>query len=178
MKLRTILTVLIILTFFSACRHRLRPQLYQIENNSRIRLEQSDCYYSTGFRLSDKPDSIAFIPGVGNLLITNQTLTDTAQVYFPAGIMSVDKKITYRIYIDLPEKLTQDSLDITDRSICHIIGQYELDEKLKMYYCRRGYLLIDSLKRSGFYGILSAQYQNRQGDTLVFEGNMKVKRKK
>jgi hypothetical protein len=177
MRKGTILSVLIILTLFSSCRNRLQPQLYYLEQDSRVKLTKSDCYYVEGMQLSNSPDSMDMISGAGNLLITNQDFYDSSQVYFPGAILSVDRKLTYRIFINLPAQLSHDSLDIADHSVCRIIGLYELDDAIKMYHCREGYLLIDSVRRSSFYGDLSAVYFNNQGDSLKFTGDMKVRRK-
>jgi len=177
MRLGTVLLLLIILTLVSSCRNRLKPQLYYIEHDSQFKLTQSNCYFIDKMQFSRNHDSTDIVPGQGNLLITNQDFYDTSRVYFPGDILSVDQKLTYRIFINLPAEIKPDSLDINGQSICKIIGLYELDDAINMYQCRNGYLLIDSVKRSSFFGELSAVYNNNQGDSLKFTGNMKVKLK-
>jgi hypothetical protein len=64
------------------------------------------------------------------------------------------------------------------KSICRILALYDLDERLRHYTCTEGFLKIDSVKSSSFHALLSGKYFNQNGDSLIFEGDLKVKRKK
>ncbi|UCD17217.1 MAG: hypothetical protein JSV44_12320 [Candidatus Zixiibacteriota bacterium] len=178
MKHRTVAVTTIILLTLIACGHRLKPKLYQVHDNRGILLKNIDSYYLDGFRLSRNLDSAAIIKGNGNILVANYIGPDSGQIFIAAKVISVDQTVKYRLYVELPSAIKQDSIDIEDKSICHIIGRYDLEERLRQYECCLGYLLVDSVKKSSFYGILAATYVNPMNDTLKFKGDLKALRKK
>ena len=66
--------------------------------------------------------------GRGKVLITSQILESPDQDEIKTGLIKSVGRIEYRVYLELPEDIKIDSLDISNKSICRIIGQYELDE--------------------------------------------------
>jgi hypothetical protein len=116
--------------------------------------------------------------GRGNVLVTDQSSKDPGGEEIGTGLIKVVRETTYRIYVALPEDIVEDSINITDQSICRVIGLYDLEDDLKHYVCDEGYVKIDSVKSSRFHAYLSGRYYNTRRDSLIFEGDLSVKRRK
>ncbi|UCD94027.1 MAG: hypothetical protein JSU69_09690 [Candidatus Zixiibacteriota bacterium] len=161
-----------------SCRPGLRPALYIIDAESRRQLNTEDSYYLENRELIDRPEGLPHRAGQGNILISNQTIINPEQAEIETGLIRAVGEIKYRIYVALPEEISGDSLDIASKSICRIVALYHLAERLRHYTCTEGFLKIDSVKSSSFHALFSGKYFNPENDSLVFEGDLKVKRKK
>lgn len=151
--------------------------MYQIGEESRLRLDYIDSYWLENFTLSLSSDTDPLMPGEGNVLICNQRRTDPDRGEIQTGLIKAVGEINYRIYVALPQNITTGSLDLQKKSICRIIGMYELDDRIKHYDCREGYLKIDTVKTSRFHAQMYGKYFNYKNDSLVFEGDLNVKRR-
>jgi len=168
---------IIILLAFNACQNKFLPKLYHVESGSEQLLELENCYFLNGYRLAEKPLSSMVQPGNGLVLITNQSRIDSGMVNVKSGWVTVDAQIRYQIAVQLPENLKKDSLDIAGNSTCLLVGKYDLPDSLKLYYCRQGYILIDSVKSSRFTAVLDGTYISITRDTLRFKGALKARRR-
>jgi hypothetical protein len=177
-SLKAILVIIGVLAVIMSCHSRLKPRLYQVGEESRLRLEYVDSYWLDNFTLSRAEEGDPLIPGEGKVLICNQKRTDPNQAEIETGLLTAVGEINYRIYVDLPDKITTGSLNLKNKSICRIIGMYEIDDRVKHYECREGYLKIDTVKTNRFHAQLYGKYFNYKNDSLVFDGDLNVKEKK
>jgi hypothetical protein len=161
-----------------SCRSRLRPKMFQVEENSRLKLDYVDSYWMDNFALSLSAEADPLSPGVGKVLISNQRRANPDRGEIETGLISAVAEINYRIYIDLPQNITTGSMDLKNKSICRLIGMFELDDRIKHYECREGFLKIDTVKSSRFHAQMYGKYFNYKNDSLVFEGDLNVKQKK
>jgi hypothetical protein len=152
--------------------------MYQVGEESRTKLEYVDSYWMDNFTLSQVETGDPLMPGEGKILICNQKRYDPDLAEIETGLFKATGEINYRIYVDLPENITTGSLNLKNKSICRIIGLYELDDRLKNYECREGYLKIDTVKSNRFHAQLYGKYFNYKNDSLVFDGDMNVVHKK
>ncbi len=161
-----------------SCRSRLKPKMYQVEEESRLKLEYIDSYWMDNFALSLSSESDPLSSGEGKVLISNQRRANPDRGEIRTGLISAVGEINYRIYVALPQNITTGSMDLKKKSICRIIGMYELDDRIKHYECREGYLKIDTVKSSRFHAQMYGKYFNYKNDSLIFEGDLNVKQKK
>jgi len=173
----TIIAALVLLALIS-CRSRLQPTLYEIMDNGRHKLVQNDTYYQAGFELNDNYAKSAVRAGSGIVLVTSQSAKNIEKDEVSTGLIKAVGEIEYRLYVYLPFINQNDSLDISGNSICRLIGFYEIEDSLKHYSCREGYIKVDSVKSSRFNAFLSGKFYNRQNDSLLFEGFLKAEQKK
>lgn len=178
MKVKLIFAAIVILVLVSSCRHRLRPILYKVEGGDRLTLDLENCYYMDGFTLSSVFRANPLTPGRGKVLVTNHSIKDPGREEIRIGLIKAVGEIMYRIYVALPEDIAEDSINIAGKSVCYIIGLYDLDDNIKHYLCNEGYLKIDSVRSSRFHAFLSGKYYNIEKDSLIFEGDLNVKRRK
>lgn len=178
MNARSAFIVLLVFMLLASCGQRLGPVLYQIRGEARQGLIPESSYSRDGFTLTDTYDANPLRPGRGKILVTNQIATDIDRADINIGLIKAVGEICYRIYVILPEEIVKDSLGIADRSICRIIGMYELADSLRHYVCRDGYLKIDTVKSSRFHAWFSGSYYNVNNDSLIFNGDLNVKRKR
>ena len=131
-----------------------------------------------GYKISLRPIENMIMSGDGAVLITNHRSIHPEKKEMPAGIITVRGEMTERIAVNLPTGFKNDSLDIADQSICILIGRFELADSLNLYYCREGYLRIDSVKSSTLYAYLSGKYFNINNDSLQFAGELRARKQK
>jgi len=177
-KFKTLFIAVCIFVLVLSCRSRLKPKIYQINEESRCLLDYVDSYYMDGFNLLISPKTDPLSLGTGKILITNQGGLNPDQEEIKTGLIMAVGEINYRIYVDLPPIITTGRMDLKNKSVCRIIGLYKLDDRIKHYVCREGFLKIDTVKSSRFHAQLYGKYFNYKSDSLIFEGNLNVKRKK
>ncbi|MBN2227570.1 MAG: hypothetical protein JW763_09410 [candidate division Zixibacteria bacterium] len=173
MKYRKAIIFLLIGLSILSCRHRLKPKMYQIIDGQQMLMTSNDSYFHKNLHLL--LDSAKVIPGDYTVLITSHTLVDTGRTYIAGNVISFDDKYTYRLFVELPSELRTDSLNIADKSVGRLTGQYDLSNEQRTYICREGFILIDSVKNTGFHAVLSGLYVNPDHDTLQFRGNLKAR---
>jgi hypothetical protein len=171
-----ILFVLIVVLI--SCNTKYSLHFYKFEGQQRFDLQNEGSYFRDGYVIARNNPGGIISPGLGTVLVTNQSMVDPEMKDIPSGLLTTSGKINYRIYTDLPADLKKDSLSIGGKSICQIIGQYNRPESLKIYNCTEGYIRLDSVKSSKFFAVLSGKYVNLQNDSLVFWGEMKPKKRK
>jgi hypothetical protein len=176
MRIRTIVIFLFSILIISSCQSKYHLHFYKIDEQSRQELVPENCSYLANYRIASPLTSTIIAPGRGNLLITNQSGIDPRQKELTVDFFKTESKINYRLYANLPEIIQKDSLNMAGNSICWIIGNYDLPDSLKIYQCREGYLLIDSVKSQKFFAALHAKYFNISGDSLIFFGAMRPKK--
>lgn len=173
-----ILFLLTVLVAFSiSCRTRLRPKLYIINETLKQPLDLKQSYYLNNFSLKTTPGGSPLVSGSANVLVSNQSMTNPGDDIIETGLIKAVKEISYRLYVELPADIKVDSLNIMDKSICRIIGNYEVENQIKHYVCREGYLAIDTVKSSRFFARMYGKYFNSANDSLIFEGTLNVKQK-
>jgi hypothetical protein len=177
MKIKLALCFLLILLSCPACRQYGNLRFYVTRGESRQLSKPEGSYYLENYVISSRPQDNLLALGDGKVLITNQSVPDPEQKELQAGWILTQGSLTYRIAATLPQTIVRDSLNLAGRSICQIIGQFNLPDSLRIYNCREGYLLVDSVKSSKFFAILSGKYYNVNNDSLIFSGQLKVKKK-
>jgi hypothetical protein len=178
MYLKIAVMFLLALTLLAACQSKYALHFYRIENHSRQELKSQDCYYVPNYRISSSPKTMNLAPGQGNLLIVNQSGVNPKQKDLKVDFFSTEGRLTYNTYVNLPVVIKKDSVNMDENSVCWMTGDYEVADSLRMYQCREGYLLIDSVKSSKFFLTMKAKFVNIIGDSLVFSGDMRPKKKK
>jgi hypothetical protein len=152
--------------------------LYQIDESNQYKLKEVETYYRLGYVLTDDAASMYIRPGEGAVLTAKRVGPPGDEIETLGSVFTVAEKIAYQIMVGLPEKLHEDSLDIVGHSLCRLEGRFDLDEKLRVYSCRQGFLVIDTLWSSSLRARLSGTFVNAENDTLVFRGDLKANRRK
>lgn len=159
------------------CGTSINQNFFRLGLEQELPLKKLDNYWLSNYHLSDDAEAKFRIPGAGNLLIAEYSQTDYEYADTTEKIFKIYPDLVYRIYTDLPIELSPDSLDIAGKSICHLVGRFDLRDYLKIYRCGEGYLVIDTVKGSRIKVRLSGTYYNTAGDSLVFRGSISAKRK-
>ena len=178
MKIKTTIIAALFMLALISCRSRLQPTLYEILDSGKRELVRNDTYYQTGFELNDDYARSAVRPGSGIVMVTSQSAKNTEKDEVSTGLIKAVGEIEYRLYVYLPFINQDDSLDISGKSICRLIGFYEIADSLKHFSCREGFIKVDSVKSSRFNAFLSGKFFNRHNDSLLFEGFLKAEQKK
>jgi hypothetical protein len=178
MKTKAKLFLIVSVFVLTGCQSRLAQNIYEIRFESKVPLKTERSYYLSNAILKDRPDSEPIAAGKGNILVAHLKAPEPKRDEYNLGFMKAVAEIEYRIFAEIPSPIMAESLNIADKSICRLIGLFDLNDNLKRYYCRDGYLLIDSVKSSKFYARIHGAYYNFQNDSLVIDGNLVVKKKK
>ncbi len=171
MRIFPIISVLAVLIISCGGKY-LKSDFYLITDRAVEQLRRIEDYYLADTHLVDDPAQRFQIAGAGNLLIASYVRPDPETIDTALHVIEVQPNLEYRIYTDLPVDLRIDSLDIAGKSLCFMVGQYELADYLKTYRCGEGYLTIDSIRKGMLYTRLSGLYYNTAGDSLYFRGNI------
>ncbi|MFH2035282.1 MAG: hypothetical protein ABIJ45_02675 [Candidatus Zixiibacteriota bacterium] len=171
----TVILISISLLILS-CTSRLRTEVYKYVENQKYKLANGDNYYVNGYQLSFDSPLRPISRGSRALVIINQTTAGQTQI-IKTGMIQSDLYAEYRILFELPQASTVDSVSLINKSICNIIGEYEIDTELRQYYCREGYFKIDSVKMSRLFGTFKSLYINSENDSLKFGGSLNITKK-
>ena len=89
--------------------------------------------------------------------------------------MQYDESFRCRLYLQLSSEISPGAVSLKDNSFVHVQGRYELPEHAKIYVGEDGTLMVDSLVKDKLYASIDGRYQNRNADTISFNGQFKVK---
>jgi hypothetical protein len=177
MRAKSIIFLSLILLFATGCHPKYYTHFFRTDEGINRELMAEESYYVEGFRISEQPLENLIVPGSGNVLVTNQSMAVPGAKELMTEFLTVKERMTFRLAADIPGEIKKDSLNIKDQSICQIIGLFNLPDSLRLYRCREGYLLIDSVKSSKFFATISARYFNINSDSLSFSGSLWIKKR-
>jgi len=175
---KSISCILLLTILLVSCTSRLRTDISLFIYNQQTELENGDCYYFKGFQLDFDAPLKPIQPGPDNIIVFNQTIIDDSVEPISTGFFTAKKNLDYRLYFEIPNISSGDSLNIKDKSFCDIIGNYEIDEKFRRYSCQEGYLTIDSVKANRLFGKFRGTYLNSEDKSLDFGGFYNIKKRK
>ncbi|PKK82238.1 MAG: hypothetical protein CVT49_14790 [candidate division Zixibacteria bacterium HGW-Zixibacteria-1] len=178
MKTRIIIIAVLILAVAISCRTRLKPILFELDGENRVTLNQKETWYQVGYDLYNTATGNPLVKGDGIILVSSQYARHPERNEIQTGLFKSAGEIEYRLFIPLLFINEGDSLDIGGKSVCRLIGLYEMADSLKHYDCRQGYLKIDTVKSSRFSAYMSGKYFNSENDSLVLEGRLNAVKKK
>ncbi len=169
--IRTVCIILVIIAMlFIACQNRLSPKTYRIAGEDRLLLSDKESYYLAEMSLSDEAGTNMMLPGFGNILVLERTITNKNKKEINTGLIAAVNEIEYRIYANLPEEIRIDSLSLKDQAVCLLMDKFEWPDKMRKYYCKEGYIAIDTVKSNRFTAFISGKFYNPNNDSLIFEG--------
>jgi len=180
MRRLALLTLLLATTlvFIFGCRNRLSPKIYQINDEQQINLSGNETYCLPNMIVNDIPDRDPFRSGDGSVLIIKRFLKNSNADELNTGLITAEREIEYRLFIEIPSKIKTDSISISDNSICRLIGLYDLPDNVNRYRCQEGFMIIDSVQSKRFTGYFEGKYFNLNNDSLIFNGRFNAKIKK
>jgi hypothetical protein len=175
-RLRTIY----FLVFFSSllvpgCASRYRIELFLTQNSQRTEVKVEKSEYLIGTVLGDPSSQDKVSPGDGNCLVIitgsrGRTLDAKAE-----DLVSFDRYNRFRIFLQLPSVITPDTLPLEGNSFVQQLGRYEVEVENKMYFPIEGTAVVDSLSGNRLFGGIDGRFQNKLQESVVFQGQFKVK---
>ncbi len=177
MRIKTIILIGLVFILALSCKSRLQPRLYQVGESISFLLKEVESFYRPGYILTDEPQTSYIRPGDGAILIAKRIGPSAGELQTLGKVFTVEEKIAYQILVELPASIRKDSLDLHDHSLCRLEGRFDVDERLRIYHCMKGFMVIDTVWTSSFRARLSGIYVNPENDTLIFEGDLKARRR-
>jgi len=167
--------LMLVALFLPGCASRYRVELFLTRNYQRMEVKVEKSEYHLGAVLGDPLAENKIVPGDGNCLVIvtgsrGQTLDSGAK-----DLVSFDRYDRYRIFLQLPSKLTPDTLPLAGISFVQLMGRYEVELEDKMYLPTEGDLMIDSLSGDRLFGGIDGRFVNRLQEPVDFQGQFKVK---
>ncbi len=164
---------LVILLAGCTSRYRLSLYLLQGETKDQVKVEKTE--YAVGAVLAEPTAREKIIPGAGNCLILitgsrGRTLDTQAE-----DLISFDRYVRYRVFLQLPPVVGPGTVALPGNSFVQMMGRYERSAEDKMYLPRDGSLSVDSLSGKRLFGTLDGRFENRQGESIAFQGQFKAK---
>lgn len=161
----------------TSCKNRLQPRLYQEVESKKLFLPEIDTYYKSGFVMGNDPDLSYMQTGRGTVMIVERQGPTESEIKIFRNIFSVNEKLSYKFIFDLPFELNVDSIPLAGKSICRLIGRYELEEKQRIYECVSGDIVIDTVWNTALRARVNGVYVNAADDSLKFSGDVKARRR-
>lgn len=178
MKTKLIIIAVLIFILAVSCQTRLKSVMYEINGENRSALNHAETYYQVGYDLNPKAPGNPLMDGDNIVLVSRQNAPHPEKSEIQTGLIRSTGEIEYRLYVPIPFINTGDSLDISGKSFCRLIGLFNKADDLKQYECREGYIIIDTVKSSRFTSILSGKFYNPENDSLILEGRLNAVLKK
>ena len=163
-----------------SCASRYRTHLYCIKNQKKIEAKVEEAFYVRGYGLRPELSDDFLIAADGQLAAVAFFLRDTSLIpYDPYRVVQYRPRRNYRLFWPLPVKLARGSLRTPGpRPFVRDMDNYEAPPGERVYTLAHGDMLIDSIKSSDLYTSISAAFYNQAGDSLHFEGQVKIRRRK
>ncbi len=173
-KLLPIIALLVCMVLM-ACTSRYRLDFHMIHSDELHKVKVERTQYLTGAVLDDPFGREKVMPGPGNCIVLTtgsrgRTLSDNPDV-----LVAFDRYLRYSIFLQLPSRPEQDTIQVVNNSFVQLMEHYELSDEERMFFARSGTLVVDSIPGKHLYGTLRAYYENATGQPTQFDGQFKVK---
>lgn len=175
MNIRPLITsTLIGLTIFG-CASRYRLALYMDADNSRKRLKIEQTQYLANAHLGDPLGDQKVISGKGNCLVLLASARGERADPAAPGMLGIDEYLKVRLFIELPDPLKTDAIDLKARSFVQMLGRYSLSPEDKMFLPHVGRMVIDSIAKEHLFASLQGEFFNSSGTPLRLDGQFRAR---
>ncbi|NOY88367.1 MAG: hypothetical protein GXO93_03110 [FCB group bacterium] len=174
---QTVIVVAFIIAI-SGCTSRYRLDLYvtSAETQKRVKVQQTS--FVEKAVLGDPYAKIKIKRGEGNTAIltigARWAKKEKKRQQAPI-IFTFDEYWKARLFLQLPLNLKENKYRLKNKSLLHILGEYELKPKDKIFLSANGFYLIDSLSGKHLFITVNGEYKNDRGQKLKVNGKFKVK---
>ena len=171
-----VIFTLAIITFSCTSRYRLDLYVTNAETQKRVKVQQTS--FVEKAVLGDPYSKIKIKKGEGNTAIltigTRWAKKEKGRQQTPI-IFTFDEYWKARLFLQIPLNFKKDKYYLKDKSLLHILGEYELKPKDKIFLPENGFYLIDSLSGKHIFITVNGEYKNDRGQKLKVNGKFKVK---
>jgi hypothetical protein len=175
-SISALITFLAVIAIVTSCANRYRMDLYLTmgEKSKRVDVEQTQ--YAPMTILAGPEAEIKIVQGMGNtVMIGTGTRGERQEKLTKYDVFGFDQFLHYQIYVQLPVQLTPGPVPLQGNSFVQILGQYELEQKKRLFLPQAGNFVIDSVSHKHLFGTLKGEYANSDGARLAFDGRIKIK---
>ena len=139
------ISVILFLLILSNCSSRLRQELFITSDDvkRKVKVIQTELFLSS--QLNNPKTENKIIPGKGNTAILTLGCRWSKNDEKSKQLLSFDEYWKARFYLQLPEQLEPQQLNLKDISFFIILGQYQIPKDEKLFLPRSGSLSIDSM---------------------------------
>ncbi len=166
-----ILSLLILLS----CSSRLRLELFVTtdEVKRKVKVNQTDLFLSS--RLNNPKADKKIIPGKSNTAVLTLGGRWEKNDENSKQLLSFDEYWKARLYLQLPEQLESQKLNLKDNSFFILLGQYQIPKDEKIFLPQSGSLTIDSLASNRLFISIDGIFKNPSQITYNLNGKFKLK---
>lgn len=163
------------LTLFCGCTSRYRLNLYMTGEGHTKKVKVEKTEFIPYAVLSDPYADEKIVAGAANVA----TITTGTRWQRPEDkrvfMFGFDEYLKCLIYIQFPQALSPDTIDLSGNSFVHLLGRYDLPAESKIFLPASGTAVIDSVTSKHLFVSLHSRYENKSGKPLAFEGQLKVR---
>ncbi|MBN4076522.1 hypothetical protein JYT16_02265 [Gemmatimonas aurantiaca] len=150
--------------------------------SGRTNTKVSDAFFVRNRDVGDPLHRDFLISGEGSLMALEFSIASDTSYYrtkvkssLPIGSREA---LTMRMYWPLPESLTAKQQGVNRGAFVDMIGNYEATTAERIFQLAHGELTIDSVKSKKLYLSIDATFRSLAGDSLRFDGNVRVRERK
>ncbi|RKX26034.1 MAG: hypothetical protein DRP45_04540 [Candidatus Zixiibacteriota bacterium] len=175
-RIHAVVSVVVVLLFtMAACTSRYRLDLFVEHGEFKKRIKVEKTKYMNGGVLSSPWADRKIVNGPGNCVVLITGARGHRIKSASYDLMEYDRYIKYKIFLQMPSRLAPGVLPLKNNSFVQLMGQFELEPEKKMFIAQEGTLTIDSLAGKRLFGTIDGMFANKQGESVLLEGQFKVK---
>jgi len=163
------------------CTSRLKMNLFYENSLGRTNTKVSEAFFVRNYNVDNPLRRDFLISGNGTLMALDLFITDTS-MYQPAKTTTLPigarPRLKLRMYWPLPELLEAGERGLHRGAFVEMVGKYEATPAERIFQLAHGELVIDSVRSKKLYLTIDATFRSLAGDSLRFDGNVKIKERK
>ena len=160
------------------CTSRYRLDLFLIQDEQQQKVKVESTRYVRDALLGSPFDREKLATGKGTCMVIETGSRGETMDKGEQDIISWDRYVRFELYFQLPERPTVGNIPLANNSFAHLKGHFERTVEQKVYLAENGYLAIDSLTDDHLFATVDGRYENRDGESIRFQGQFKVKSKR
>lgn len=173
---RRFLTIAVLALLIGAgCASRYRLPLYLDLDEKRRTVKVDQTQYLLNARLGDPYQEQKVIVGSGKCLVLLTSTSGETIDLQSKSLLSFDEFLRIRLFVELPENLSQASIELKGHSFVQLLGRYALRPEEKIFLPSSGTMAIDSVVKNRLFATIKGDFANSGGTPLHFDGQFRAK---
>ncbi len=169
----SILLIVTLIIASCASRYKLELHLTTEDFQSNVKVKSTD--FVLDAILNNPMNDNKIRSGNGNVAILTVETRGLKYNRKMENVLTFDEYFRSRLYLQLPEPLTTDTIKLRGNSFVHLLGRYDWKPSDKIFMPINGMLVIDSINNKNFFGSINGRFENSSKYPFEFSGKFKVK---
>lgn len=172
MKQAKLFILILTIALIAGCASRYKLDLLMQSDGFDDKLKVNQTHFYPNTQLTDPYLDEKITKGSDNVLVAT---VSTRWVMQSDQDFIFDENWKSYLFLQLPNPLKNDSLNINDRSFVTLLGYYQLSNDERIFNAESGFLKVDSVTDKNVFVSLNGIYKSKAGRILNINGELKGK---